>query len=94
MWPLEHIYKKQYEITGEGSGGRAIVFNNPSSVMETQFRPDGSDENPPTMRETLIWPLGLEDTLEEEMQPTPVFLPGEFHGKSMYGELKPIQLSN
>ena len=25
--------------------------------------------------------LGLEDTLEKEMEPTPVFLPGESHGQ-------------
>ena len=25
--------------------------------------------------------LGQEDPLEEEMAPTPVFLPGEFHGQ-------------
>ena len=25
--------------------------------------------------------LGWEDPLEKEMQPTPVFLPGEFHGQ-------------
>ena len=29
-----------------------------------------------------IQSLGWEDPLEEEMQPTPVFLPGKFHGKS------------
>ena len=26
--------------------------------------------------------LGWEDPLEEKMQPTPVFLPGKFHGQS------------
>ena len=31
--------------------------------------------------ETLIPSLGREDSLEEGMQPTPVFLPGEFHGQ-------------
>ena len=28
------------------------------------------------MRGTWVWSLGLEDPLEKEMQPTPVFLPG------------------
>ena len=37
-------------------------------------------KNLPTMRETWVRSLGQEDTLEEGMEPTPVFLPGEFHG--------------
>ena len=36
-------------------------------------------KNLPAMQETWIPPLGLEDPLEREWQPTPVFLPGEFH---------------
>ena len=34
-------------------------------------------KNPPTMWETWVWSLGWEDPLEEALQPTPVFLPGE-----------------
>ena len=34
----------------------------------------------PTMQETRVRSLGQEDPLEKEMQPTPVFLPGESHG--------------
>ena len=40
-------------------------------------------ENLPAMQETQeMWALSLggEDLLEEEMQPTPVFLPGVSHG--------------
>ena len=33
------------------------------------------------MRETGVRSLGWEDPLEKEMQPTPVFLPGESHGQ-------------
>ena len=35
------------------------------------------------MGETLshVWSVGQEDPLEKEMQPTPVFLPGEFHAQ-------------
>ena len=33
------------------------------------------------MRETQAQSLGREDPLEEGMQPTPVFLPGESHGQ-------------
>ena len=35
----------------------------------------------PTMRETRVQSLGREDPLEKEMQPTPIFLPGESHGQ-------------
>ena len=33
------------------------------------------------MEEMQVRSLGWEDPLEEETQPTPVFLPGEFHGQ-------------
>ena len=40
----------------------------------------------PIMQETQIPSLGREDPLEKEMQPTPVFLSGEFHGsRSLVG---------
>ena len=35
----------------------------------------------PAMQETRVRSLGGEDPLEEGMQPTLVFLPGEFHGQ-------------
>ena len=40
-------------------------------------------QNLPTLQETQVWSLGQEDLLEggREWQPTPVFLPGEFHGQ-------------
>ena len=42
-------------------------------------------KNPPAKawdsKEMKFQSLGREDPLEEEMQPTPVFLPGEFHGQ-------------
>ena len=38
------------------------------------------------LQETRVRSLGWEDLLENEMQPTPVFLPGESHGRrSMVG---------
>ena len=36
-------------------------------------------KNLPAMQETRVQYLGQEDPLEREWQPTPVFLPGEFH---------------
>ena len=38
-------------------------------------------KNPPAMQETWVQSLGWEDPLEEGMLPTPLFLPGEFHGQ-------------
>ena len=38
-------------------------------------------KNPPAMQDKLVRYLGWEDALEEEMLPTPVFLPGESHGQ-------------
>ena len=39
-------------------------------------------ENLPTMQETWVRSLGQEDPLEKNTaKPTPVFLPGEFHGQ-------------
>ena len=44
--------------------------------------PGGSTvKNPPAMQEMGIQSLGEEDPLEEGMQPTAVFLPGESHGQ-------------
>ena len=37
-------------------------------------------KNLPEMWETQVRSLGWEDPLEKEIQPTPVFLPGESHG--------------
>ena len=37
-------------------------------------------KNLPAMQETWVRFLGWKDPLEKEMQPTPVYLPGEFHG--------------
>ena len=38
-------------------------------------------KNLPAMQETQAPSLGREDPLDKEMAPTPVFLPGEFHGQ-------------
>ena len=38
-------------------------------------------KNRPAMQETQVQSSGWEDPLEKEWQPTPVFLPGEPHGR-------------
>ena len=46
-------------------------------------------ENPPATQETRVQSLGLEDPLRRERLPTPVFLPGEFHGQRSLGGFSP-----
>ena len=41
------------------------------------------------MQETLVRFLGWEDPLEEGMQPTPAFWPGEFHGQTSLVDYSP-----
>ena len=36
-------------------------------------------KNLPVMQKTWVLSLGLDDSLEKEMQLSPVFLPGKFH---------------
>ena len=38
-------------------------------------------KNLPAIQETWVQSLGQEDPLEEGIEPTPVFLPGESHGQ-------------
>ena len=38
-------------------------------------------QNPPAVQEMQVRSLGQEDPLERKWQPTPVFLPEEFHGQ-------------
>ena len=46
-------------------------------------------KNPPAMREAWVWSLGWEDGLEKEKLPSPVFLPGEFHGQRIQAGSSP-----
>ena len=46
------------------------------------------------MQETQVRSLGREDPLEKEMAPTPVFLPGEFHGQRHLVRLQSMGLQS
>ena len=48
--------------------------------------------NPPAMWETGVRSLGWEDLLEEGMEPTPVFLPGETPWTEKPGQLQSMGL--
>ena len=66
-------------ITGSGrSPGEGIGYPNQCSWASLVA---GTVKSLPAMQETLFQFLGEEDFLEKEMQPTLVFLPGEFHGQ-------------
>ena len=47
-------------------------------------------KNPPAMQETWVQSLRQEDALEEGMEPSTVFLPGESHGQSSLAGLQSI----
>ena len=49
-------------------------------------------KNPPAMEETWVQSLGQEDPLKRGWLPTPVFLPGEVHGKENPGRLPSMGL--
>ena len=57
-------------------------------------------KKPPAMQETQVQSLDQEDPMEREWLPTPVFLPGEFHGQgslagySPWGRKSQTQLSD
>ena len=49
-------------------------------------------ENLPAMQETQVQSLSQENTWRREWQPTPVFLPGEFHGQRSRAGYSPWNL--
>ena len=46
-------------------------------------------KNLPAVQEITVHSLGWEDPLEREWQPTPVLLPGEFHGQTILAGYRP-----
>ena len=46
-------------------------------------------KNLPAVQEIRVHSLGWEDPLEREWQPTPVLLPGEFHGQTILAGYSP-----
>ena len=58
-----------------------------SVIYLLDFHSSSAVKNLSTMQETRIWSLGWVDPLEENWQPTPVFLLGKSHGqKSLEGQ--------
>ena len=46
-------------------------------------------KNLPAVQETQFSSLGWEDFMEKKMQPSPIFLPGEFHGQRSLVDCNP-----
>ena len=76
-------------ISGQGTRSHTLQRKIQNSETETQRSLVAQTvKNPPAMQETWLRFLGQEDALEEEWQPTPVFLPGQFQGqRSLAGRL-------
>ena len=53
----------------------------PLVAATTSFPGASVVKKPPAMKETDLISFNQEDPLKKEMQPTPVLLPGEFHGQ-------------
>ena len=65
-------------------GGRNYFLNYTRVIHEWASQVSQCIKNPPAvqeMRETQVQSLGRGDPLEEGMEPTPVFLPGESQGR-------------
>ena len=60
-----------------------------SSELRSSSELAQSVKNPPAKQETQVRSLGWEDPLEKEWPPTPVFLPGEFHGQKRLAGYSP-----
>ena len=60
------------------------------NVLSMLGFPGGSViKNSPAKQETQFQSLDQEDPLEKEMAPTPVFLPGKFHGQRSLASYSP-----
>ena len=51
------------------------LWDDPASLVAQTLK------NLPAMKEIWVQPLGQKDPWSRKWQPTPVFLPGEFHGQ-------------
>ena len=57
------------------------VYKWSSSLMTRASLVVQTEKNLPAVQEIWVQSLGWEDPLDEGMQPTQVFLPGDFHGQ-------------
>ena len=80
---IEPAFLKSPALAG-GLFTTSVTWETPRSLAVTSLSVSPvaqTVKNLPTMWETQVQSTGQEDPLEKEMQPTPVFLPGESHGQ-------------
>ena len=74
--------------TGTGKGTKVLGSMDLLEISRATLVAQ-SEKSLPAMRETWVRSLGWEDPLEKEMEPTPVLLPGESHGRRSLGGCSP-----
>ena len=74
------IYKLQFSSTKNKDSCSVFLSSNINSRDAYCFPGSSEHKNLPAMQETQIKSLGQKIPWRREWLPTPVFLPGEFHG--------------
>ena len=74
--------------TGTGKGTKVLGSMDLLEISRATLVAQ-TEKSLPAMRETWVRSLGWEDPLEKEVEPTPVFLPGESHGWRRLGGCSP-----
>ena len=83
----EIISEQEFSIKSLSISSRSSpLYSDKPLKLKLTSRPGSSlvaktVKNLSAMQEIWVWSLGQEDPLEKEWLPTPVFLPGEFHGQ-------------
>ena len=79
-----HTHTKSSNSWCSENGGSSIINSENENNINLQRPVAQAAKNPPAMQETQVQYMGWENPLERELQPTPVFLPGESHGLAGY----------
>ena len=82
--PLRTIWTKRKDKVGNKSCKEYELFSLYWASLVAQMV-----KNVPSVQESWVWSLGWEEPLEKEMEPTPVFLPREFHGQRRLADSSP-----
>ena len=83
MLSWSHCYFSLSHFAVSGPSFEIFFFWPQASLVPQKVK------NPPSMQENPVWSLGKEDPWRREWLPTPVFLPGEFHGqRSLAGRVR------
>ena len=85
LWNLVKSHALSIHVSWETSVSQGHWFQDLTTTGDVRGFPGGSEgkkkKNLPAMQVTQVRSLGLEIPWRREWQPTPIFLPGEFHGQ-------------